>query len=234
MVEEYDYLCKVIIIGDNEVGKATLFKYLNKLLSKEYDQRALERVEEIKKGLDKKIDDYLILRGNTRRRIKRKVISHKIDKLIERKTTLEQNTHTSSNISTMLTNGLDLSHINVKFGGNTVKLQIWILSTQERFRSMFPMFIRGSLGAIIIYDITNLSSLNRISEWCETIRENSRNIPIILVGNKLDLEDLREVSIEQAIKIKAEDKISDFLEISVKTGEKVEIMFERFTQLLMT
>jgi small GTP-binding protein len=234
MVDEFDYLCKVIIIGDNEVGKATLFKYLNKLISKEYEHRALERVEEIKKGLGKEIDDYLILSGKTKSHIKRKVISHKIDKLIERKTTLEHKPHTSSNISTMLTHGVDFSSMNVKFRGDTVKLQIWILSTQERFRSIFPMYIRGSLGAIIIYDITNLSSLNRISEWCETIRENCRNIPIILVGNKLDLEELREVSIEQAIKIKTEDQISDFMEISVNTGEKVETIFERLTQLLMT
>ena len=229
MAEEFDYLLKIIIMGDKEVGKTTLFKYINKPLSNDHEQRTLEKSEEFKKEIDKEIDYYLILMGKTRSRFKRKVTSHKIDKLNERKTTLGQKIY--GNNSTRLVTGADICAKDVKIREKVVKLQIWILSTQERFRSIFQMYIRGSLGAIIMYDITNLNSLKRISEWCKTIRENSSKIPILLVGNKLDLEYLREISIEQGTKIKEELQLSAFMEISIKTGENVERMFERLSHL---
>ena len=73
MVEEYDYLFKCIIVGDNKVGITTLFKHISGV-------REQRTFEESKKGLDKKIDEYHILRGKTRRGFKRMVINYKIKK----------------------------------------------------------------------------------------------------------------------------------------------------------
>ena len=132
-----------------------------------------------------------------------------------------------------MTIGVDFFFKIVKLRGNNAKLQIWVLSPLERFYSIHRFYVRDSLGAIILYDITNINTLNRISEWSQLIREKNGNIPILLVGNKIDLEDLREISIDQINKIIEDLQLSAFMEISSKTGENVELMFERFTQLII-
>lgn len=224
MVEEYDYLIKCIIVGDKGVGITTLIKYLTGV-------REQQTLEATKKQYDKKIDEYQILRGKTRGRFKSLVINYKIKKLIKRKTTLEKRTPIFN--SHRLSTGAELCTKTVKLRGNNAKLQIWILSPSERFNSLRQLYVLGSNGAIIMYDITNMNSLNRISEWSQLIREKDGNIPILLAGNKIDLEDLREISIDQINKIIEDLQLSAFMEISSKTGENVELMFERFTQLII-
>ncbi|MFX1589083.1 MAG: Rab family GTPase [Promethearchaeota archaeon] len=215
MAEEYDYLIKCIIVGDKGVGITTLIKYLTGV-------REQQTLEATKKQYDKKIDEYQILRGKTRGRFKR---------LIKRKTTLEKRTPIFN--SHRLSTGAELCTKTVKLRGNNAKLQIWILSPSKRFNSLRQLYVLGSNGAIIMYDITNMNSLNRISEWSQVIREKDGNIPILLAGNKIDLEDLREISIDQINKIIEDLQLSAFMEISSKTGENVELMFERFTQLII-
>lgn len=102
-----------------------------------------------------------------------------------------------------------------------VKLQIWDTGGQERFSSIRPMYYRGSLGALLIFDLTSYESFEHLPQWIEEIRANIKNeIPLLLVGNKSDLIDERKVSFEE---------INDFtnkfnlyyMETSAKTGEGV-------------
>lgn len=223
MAEEFSYLFKCLIFGDYKVGKTTLVERLNEL----QNQRALEAN---KKNIDKMIDEYHSLREKTQRRFKKRSISNKIEKLKKLKNTSEKSM--SIDKSTRTVTGVDFCTKTVKFREDYAKLQIWVLSNQERFQRFLPMYVSNSVGAIVIYDITDSNSVNRISEWCNLIKERNGNIPILLVGNKLDLKDLREISIEQGIKIKDELQLSAFMEISVKTGEDIVLMFERFTQLI--
>ena len=85
-----------------------------------------------------------------------------------------------------------------------------------------------------MYDITNYDSLNKIPEWVKCIRENRGDIPILLVGNKVDLNENRVVSKEQARIIKENNYLSSFMEISLKTGENVEDMFKKIISLIIS
>lgn len=230
MAEEYDYLFKCIIVGDKGVGQTTLVKYLTEVEERQTLEANKKCLEATKKQYDKKIDEYRILRDKAARASKR-VLTRWIKGLIIQKAELEMVFETPKFNSHRLTTGVDVLNKTVKLRGNNVKLHIWVLSPAERFNSIREMYVRGSLGAIILYDITIVNTLNRISKWCQLIREKNGNIPILLVGNKLDLEDLREISIDQANKIIEDLQLSAFMEISSKTGENVELMFERFSQL---
>ncbi|XP_030066494.1 ras-related protein Rab-41 isoform X3 [Microcaecilia unicolor] len=79
-----------------------------------------------------------------------------------------------------------------------VRLQLWDTAGQERFRSLIPSYIRDSTIAVVVYDITNLNSFQQTSKWIDDVRtERGSDVIIMLVGNKTDLADKRQVSIEE-------------------------------------
>lgn len=132
------------------------------------------------------------------------------------------------------TTGVNISSkVIVLEDGKSVSLGFWDVSDSERFESLKSMFYSHLQGALLIYDITDNNSLNKIGDWCQLIRENSGDIPIILAGNKLDLEENRQVTKEVAHELKEKFKISYFMEISAKTGENVEDMFLKLVYLMM-
>ncbi|MFW9826261.1 MAG: GTP-binding protein [Candidatus Thorarchaeota archaeon] len=101
------------------------------------------------------------------------------------------------------------------------KLQIWDTGGQERFSSIRPMYYRGSLGALLIFDLTNSASFEHLPQWIEEVRANVKSeIPLLLVGNKSDLIDQRAVSLEE---INQFTKLFNlfYMETSAKTGEGV-------------
>lgn len=83
-------------------------------------------------------------------------------------------------------------------------LSIWKLSNENRFKSFLSSYIQGSNGVLLIYDITRAETLNILSKWHNIIRDytTTHNFPILLIGNKLDLEEYRQVSKEQVEKFK--------------------------------
>jgi GTPase SAR1 family protein len=100
-------------------------------------------------------------------------------------------------------------------------------------------YLVGTQGAIIMYDITNINSLNNIPKWIQTIRENKwlqarGEIPIILVGNKSDLSRDRIVSKEEGKLIKEKHGLSLFMEASLKTGEDVDAIFRELANLILS
>ena len=79
-------------------------------------------------------------------------------------------------------------------GGKHVKLQIWDTAGQERFRSVTRSYYRGAAGSILVYDISSRESYNHVSSWLADARSLANpDIVIIMVGNKTDLEEEREV-----------------------------------------
>jgi Ras-related protein Rab-11A len=101
------------------------------------------------------------------------------------------------------------------------KLQIWDTGGQERFSSIRPMYYRGSLGALLIFDLTNSASFVHLPQWIEEVRANVKTeIPLLLVGNKSDLVDQRAVSLEE-INTFTNDFNLYYMETSAKTGEGV-------------
>lgn len=132
----------------------------------------------------------------------------------------------------MMTTGVHLTAKMVEHRGKNIGLQFWIISDEkERFQHIWNMYIRGSLRVILMYDITNAKTLNMVSEWCRMTRDCGKDIPILLVGNKIDLEEQREVSKDEVDKFKEDHDISSSMEISLKTGENIEKMFMKITEM---
>jgi len=115
----------------------------------------------------------------------------------------------------------------VKVGEDTVKIELWDTAGQERYRSLAPMYFRNANCAIVVYDLTSLASLEKARSWItELQRQADPGIIICLAGNKLDLaETQRQVLAETAKKLADEQGLM-FCEVSAKTGEGVEEMFQ--------
>uniref|UniRef100_A0A8C9TRH3 RAB41, member RAS oncogene family n=1 Tax=Scleropages formosus TaxID=113540 RepID=A0A8C9TRH3_SCLFO len=114
----------------------------------------------------------------------------------------------------------------------TVRLQLWDTAGQERFRSLIPSYIRDSTIAVVVYDITNLNSFQQTSKWIDDVRtERGSDVIIMLVGNKTDLADKREVSVEAAEK-KARELNVMHIETSAKAGYNVKQLFRRVAAAL--
>jgi small GTP-binding protein len=101
------------------------------------------------------------------------------------------------------------------------KLQLWDTGGQERFSSIRPMYYRGSLGVVLVFDLTNSDSFEHLPQWIEEVRANVKaEIPLLLVGNKSDLIDQRAVSMDE-INHFTHDFNLFYMETSAKTGDGV-------------
>lgn len=128
--------------------------------------------------------------------------------------------------------GIDFLSKTVYLKDRTVRLQLWDTAGQERFRSLIPSYIRDSAVAVVVYDITNFKSFEQTERWVEEVRkERGTNVIIILVGNKVDLEDIREVSVERAERMAKEMNIL-FIETSAKVGYNIKQLFRRIGDAL--
>ena len=133
---------------------------------------------------------------------------------------------------TKLTIGVDFYSKTQEFRGKKVKLQIWVFGGERRFRFLLHQYCKGKDAAMIMYDKTNRQSLDHLPEWTQIIREHAGDIPIMLIGNKLDLEKSRAVSKEEGILAAKKYNLSAYIEISSKTGQNVEKAFEVITEIL--
>ncbi len=106
-----------------------------------------------------------------------------------------------------------------------VKLQIWDAAGQMRFRYVRPLYYKGAMGCIILFDITNRESFDHIPMWIEEIRKEVGEIPTLLVGNKSDLQDQRVVSQKEAEKL-AKKLGFLYVESSAKNGVGVGDIFK--------
>ena len=107
-----------------------------------------------------------------------------------------------------------------------MKCQIWDTAGQERYRAVVSAYYRGSAGTIIVYDITSVDSFEKVEQWVNEMRgQVGEGIPILIVGNKTDLEHLRKVE-QQTGKDLANKLNADFIETSAKSGKNVEEAFD--------
>jgi Ras-related protein Rab-14 len=129
--------------------------------------------------------------------------------------------------------------IGVEFGtriievmGKKIKLQIWDTAGQERFRAVTRSYYRGAAGALLVYDITRRPTYNHLTSWLTDARNlTNPNTVIMMIGNKKDLEDQRDVTYEEASNFAKENGLI-FLEASAKTGENVEEAFLKTAKLI--
>ena len=121
--------------------------------------------------------------------------------------------------------GVELGTKFVKVKGVGAKLQIWDTAGQERYKSITSSYYKGSHGCFIVYDITNEISFENVDKWYEQAKkETSKEISIILVGNKCDLENERKISKEQGEE-KAKSLNCPFFETSALSKIKIDDIF---------
>ena len=121
----------------------------------------------------------------------------------------------------------------VKVKGKEIKIQIWDTAGQENFRSITRSYYRSSVAAIVVYDVTKRVTFDRIKDWMDEIKNNSHEkVTLILVGNKRDLKDNREVAREEGEKLARQIKVM-FIETCAFELPSVENMFEALAEEVM-
>ena len=124
-----------------------------------------------------------------------------------------------------LTIGVEFGAKNIKIDNKSFRIQIWDTAGQENFRSITRAYYKNSCCALVVYDISNRESFDHISNWIEDCKNQSpKTIFMCLVGNKCDLNEKRQVSIEEGREFAEKNNIL-FFETSAKDGINVEEIF---------
>ena len=105
--------------------------------------------------------------------------------------------------------GVEFGAKNLTINGKIFRIQIWDTAGQENFRSITRAYYKNSVCAIVAYDITNRTSFENVQEWIDEVKSQTpKEILLVLVGNKIDLESERIVSFDEGKKIKKYKKIT--------------------------
>ncbi|XP_049404553.1 ras-related protein RABA5a-like [Solanum stenotomum] len=122
--------------------------------------------------------------------------------------------------------GVEFQTQKININGKEVKAQIWDTAGQERFRAVTSAYYRGAVGALLVYDISRRLTFENIGRWLNELQTHSdMNVVIILVGNKSDLKDAREVTTAEG-KALAEAKGLFFIETSALDSSNVTSAFQ--------
>ncbi len=117
------------------------------------------------------------------------------------------------------------------FAGKTASVQIWDLGGQQAYRKLRKLYLEGSQGALVVFDITSQASFDHLDDWIGSLIEiRGDKVPMILIGNKVDLEENKVITKEQAEEYAKKYGIPLIL-TSAATGEQVE---EAFKDLIMS
>lgn len=109
----------------------------------------------------------------------------------------------------------------IELEGKFIKIQVWDTAGHEAFQSITRTYYRGAAGALLVYDITRRDSYIHLIKWLSELKENApKDITIILIGNKNDLENERQVSYEEGESFAKENGLL-FLETSAKTAHNI-------------
>ena len=136
--------------------------------------------------------------------------------------------------SYLSTIGIDFQNKFVNVNDKKIKVEIWDTAGQERFRNIAKNYFQSSDGILLVYDTTSHSSFEKLNYWNLQIQLNApENTKYILVGNKIDLKEKREVTKEEGEKF-AEDNKIQFFETSAKDGTNVNEAFELLTKEIVS
>jgi small GTP-binding protein len=137
---------------------------------------------------------------------------------------LVQGTFTEDGTTTC---GADFYTYSCPVNNDNVKLQIWDTAGQERFRSISKSYFRNAVGAVLVYDIANMTSFDQLADWLTDLQTLAApNAYILLVGNKADLEKQRQVGADLT-KDFADRHHLEAIETSALSGKNVKEAFAR-------
>ena len=121
--------------------------------------------------------------------------------------------------------GVEFGAKNITFDNQIYRIQIWDTAGQENFRSITRAYYKNSVCAMVVYDITNKESFEHVLNWIQDIKDQSpKTVLIVLVGNKIDLEENRAVSYDEGSEFAIKNGLI-FEETSAKTGQGIEEIF---------
>ncbi|KAG5670889.1 hypothetical protein PVAND_001121 [Polypedilum vanderplanki] len=131
--------------------------------------------------------------------------------------------------------GVDFSMKNIRIGNKNIKIQLWDTAGHERFRSITSSYYRSAHGVLIVYDITKKNTFLSLQKWLTEIRSyTANNVICALIGNKCDLTEEREVTLDEAKQVcELVPEILFCLETSAKDNTNVENAFTRIAEELM-
>ena len=122
--------------------------------------------------------------------------------------------------------GVEFGTKNIEIDNKKIKVQIWDTAGQERYKSITSTYYKGAKGAFIVYDITRKSTFDNIDKWIGDLKNNGdENMIVYLVGNKSDLNDMREVRKDEAM-TKSEKYNIAFSETSALYGDNIHKIFQ--------
>ena len=120
-----------------------------------------------------------------------------------------------------------------KIEDKNIKLQIWDTCGQEAYRALISSFYKNSSLAILVYAIDSVESFNNLEIWLNDIKTQANpDIKIILIGNKFDLEDKRQVEKEMGENFCKENELCFFMETSAKTVHNAVNLFNESAKIL--
>ena len=126
--------------------------------------------------------------------------------------------------------GVEFGTKNIMINDKKIKIQIWDTAGQERYRSITSAYYKGAKGALIVYDITRQNTFENIDKWISDLKLNGdKNICIVILGNKSDLNNQREVDKDLGMKKAAMYKTA-FMETSALNGENITKAFDEIIE----
>ena len=128
--------------------------------------------------------------------------------------------------------GLNILSHSIEFFGNRIVYSLWDVGAQQYFKRFRQTYYLGAQAAFIVFDLTNRETFENIKEWYGELENfiGGRDIPLIIIGNKIDLEDQRVIDYQDGVNLvnelsqKPNIKIS-YIETSALSGENVEDAF---------
>lgn len=151
------------------------------------------------------------------------------DSAVGKSNILSRYVHDRFKIDSATTIGVEFTTKNIQVETNgkvsNVKLQIWDTAGQERYRSITNAYYRGATGCLLVFDVTKRSSFEHTLDWLNELKSHSNgDTKVILIGNKIDLRHLREVTSEEAGAF-CKDHSLTYVETSAQSGHNIEDAF---------
>ncbi len=111
------------------------------------------------------------------------------------------------------------------------RLQIWDLGGQQRFHFLHPGFINGANGALLLFDISNQNSFEELTHWVDLLRNQDKNLKIILIAAKCDLQ--HKIDDDKALNLCKNFRLYEYIKASSKSGLNVDKVYENITKALI-
>ena len=126
--------------------------------------------------------------------------------------------------------GVEFGEKKYEINGLKIKAQIWDTAGQERYRAITSMYYKGAKGGLIVFDLSSKSTFQNVEKWFNKIKKTADpTINLILIGNKSDLKDKRQISTEEG-ENKAKEMNVAYLETSALNADNVDKAFDLLIQ----